>query len=479
MSGRPPLPAALVDALVAHQRRVGAGPAAERAARALLDGATVVATGQQPGLLGGPLLSLHKAVGALAQARRRSRPGAPVVAVFWVASDDHDWDEMDTATVLDAAGAPRVLSLGVDGAGRSVADVPLDPAATGRVLDALAAALPATERGREALALARPSSETTDLATWSTEVLARVLGDVGLVFVEPRVLAPWSGPALAALVRHADAIGDAVRAEVGRRRAAGLAVPVDPRPDEAPLFVRSAPRGPRLRVGFDGARVRLRGEPSAFDRATLAAALERDPSLGSADVVGRVLLQDALLPVVAQVAGPTEAAYLAAVAPAHAVLGLGAPEVVARPSGAWADERALAALAEAGLDVRAVARGAPVPAAALEVATPDDDEAAALRRTADEVEAVLARLSREPGVAHALGGAVRGLRDAAEAHRRALGADAERAVARRRRAVEALRPRGRAQERVLSPVSIVARRGVEGVRQGLEAVAAADDFVVV
>ncbi len=69
------LPADLVAALVAHQRQVGAGPAAERAAAALGAGARAVVTGQQPGLLGGPLLVLHKALGALAHARALTTDG--------------------------------------------------------------------------------------------------------------------------------------------------------------------------------------------------------------------------------------------------------------------------------------------------------------------------------------------------------------------------------------------------------------------
>ena len=54
----------------------------------------VVTTGQQPGLLGGPLYSLYKGISAVRLAERLEELLArPVLPVFWVASEDHDWDE--------------------------------------------------------------------------------------------------------------------------------------------------------------------------------------------------------------------------------------------------------------------------------------------------------------------------------------------------------------------------------------------------
>ena len=54
----------------------------------------MVTTGQQPALYGGPLYNIHKALTAvrLAEALER-RLDKPVLPLFWVASDDHDWAE--------------------------------------------------------------------------------------------------------------------------------------------------------------------------------------------------------------------------------------------------------------------------------------------------------------------------------------------------------------------------------------------------
>jgi hypothetical protein len=58
--------------------------------------ARVIVTGQQPGLLTGPLLVLYKSMAAIELARRlkAAHPRLDFVPVFWVASEDHDFDEI-------------------------------------------------------------------------------------------------------------------------------------------------------------------------------------------------------------------------------------------------------------------------------------------------------------------------------------------------------------------------------------------------
>src|SRR6185436_6909106 len=65
----------------------------------------VVTTGQQPGLFTGPLYTIYKALSAVAVARRLERERrVPVVPVFWVAGDDHDFAEANHAAFLNTAG---------------------------------------------------------------------------------------------------------------------------------------------------------------------------------------------------------------------------------------------------------------------------------------------------------------------------------------------------------------------------------------
>src|SRR5687768_8423330 len=76
------------------ERRQAPQPARTAAARIADPDAVAIMTGQQAGLFGGPLFTLYKALTAVTLAEKVSSDHhVPAIAVFWVESEDHDWDE--------------------------------------------------------------------------------------------------------------------------------------------------------------------------------------------------------------------------------------------------------------------------------------------------------------------------------------------------------------------------------------------------
>jgi len=471
----PTVPAELAERLAARQRELGAGPAAEANARLLADPggpALAVVTGQQPGLLGGSLLTFHKAAGALSLARRLDGLGGRrVVPIFWLASEDHDFDEVNRALVVDRTGQARGLKLDLGADGRSVMDLDVPTSASDVVLARLAEALPDTERGRQALDLAgrRPGE---DFATWCVRVLVSVFGDSGLVIVEPPQLAPWMGAPLAWLLDNAETIRDAVQETGAALDEAGLPAPLWPQePGATALFYRAEPGGRRLRVslGEDGG-VLLRGEPAPFGRAELRELLAREPLRGSGNVIGRVFVQNQLLPVLAYVAGPTEIAYHAQVRVAHEALGRFFPLAVPRPVGSWVDGKSERALRAFGIGVgdALAGRAAPPADGDGEVEAALAAVEAWLRMPPEEVRDLRARGGRGgAALDRALERLAAAWEKADRGVRAGFEADAGTGRARWERLMADLRPRGRPQARVLSPLSLVARHGLEAVRAGL------------
>ena len=93
--------AALADALERQSLEFGAGAAALENIAKIRAGARAVVTGQQVGLLGGPLYVLLKAATAIARAKQATAAtGVEHVPMFWLATEDHDLEEVDQVSLL-------------------------------------------------------------------------------------------------------------------------------------------------------------------------------------------------------------------------------------------------------------------------------------------------------------------------------------------------------------------------------------------
>src|SRR5208337_5331191 len=90
----------VANALEKQNRAWGASQQTLRNIERLRGGASTVVTGQQVGLFGGPLMSLLKVGSLLALAKQVQQSGVECVPVFWLATEDHDLDEVNQALFL-------------------------------------------------------------------------------------------------------------------------------------------------------------------------------------------------------------------------------------------------------------------------------------------------------------------------------------------------------------------------------------------
>jgi bacillithiol biosynthesis cysteine-adding enzyme BshC len=330
--------AEMAQCVAAQQERRGAPPACRDAAARLTDPQTVaVVTGQQAGAFGGPLFTLLKAISALQLAHQASTLlGTPVVAVFWVDAEDHDWDEIASCTVLDAQYQPRTVTLPApEGAGElPIAKLRPDE----RVLEsveALGATLPRTEFTDWTLDLLRTSYRpgvgmAESFATW----LESVLGPHGLIVFDA---ADSSTKRLVADVFKTEIASPgqtaALAAKAGERLAAlGHAPQVVPQADSVSLFYLDGARKPIKRQG-DQFVVGDRSYPAE----ALAAEIAARPEQFSPNVLLRPIVQDTLFPTICYVSGPSELAYLGQLREVYQHFGVAMPLVHPRASATLVD----------------------------------------------------------------------------------------------------------------------------------------------
>ncbi len=137
--------AALVAAL---RQRNGDSPSLALLAQ---PGTVAVVTGQQVGLFSGPAYTIYKALTAAKLAQDLTARGINAVPVFWLATEDHDFAEINHTWVFDSTHQAHKLE--IDGAWSSsqpVGGVPV----TAPPIDALRQALSGFPFGEEVTALA-------------------------------------------------------------------------------------------------------------------------------------------------------------------------------------------------------------------------------------------------------------------------------------------------------------------------------------
>lgn len=308
----------LAAALQLTHLRLAAPPASLRAVAQLKSGeALVVLTGQQPGLLGGPMYTRLKIGTAVAMAEALTiRLGRPVVPLYWNAADDADFDEVAHGTM--ARSDLKLLRFSLPPASRVPRGWVGDIAAS-VVLESLT---PSTGAGLgewfDAWHLARAAGDPLDFGEWHSAEALRWYGDRGLVVVDARwpELRRAAAGLFSRYLAHADQVLDDVVTAGERQRASGYEPSITA--DAAAFALFATPE-----------RVRLKLDPVEA-RAEALRLVATHPSHLSPNVVLRPLVNDVVFPTVAHVAGPAELQYLTQLIPVYERLGVARPVVADR-----------------------------------------------------------------------------------------------------------------------------------------------------
>jgi bacillithiol biosynthesis cysteine-adding enzyme BshC len=309
----------LAEVLHSQNASWGAGEATRRNIETLRDPNSVaVVTGQQVGLFTGPLYTIYKTITTLKLADDLAElTGQPVVPVFWVEGEDHDFDEIAGTQVLRhnelvdlrysghaEADAPADGNLG------AVGRLPLTDQ-IGRVLEQLDAALPDSDFKAAVMEPVRAAyAAGTPLEDAFARLLTSLFDGSGLVLVNPddRRLKALARPLFRREITDPETSSARVQ-QAGRRLAeAGYHVQVRTRATN--LFLLDDVGRHPIDLRGDG-RFELRTDGRTFSEADLLDRLADDPEAFSPNVVLRPLMQDRILPTAAYVAGPSEVSYFA------------------------------------------------------------------------------------------------------------------------------------------------------------------------
>lgn len=350
----PALRRQVAEILRAQNRQMDADRSVEASLDRFADGAVAVVSGQQVGLFSGPSYSFYKVLTALRLAEELTAAGTPAVAVFWLATEDHDLAEVNHCFWPSREGAEKLELPPVDSEGRPVGEVALgDPvsALVDRAVGKLAG--PAARDVGNALAASYGPQETYGSAFG--KLLTRLFAGRGLILLDPlsRELHRLAEPLYrAALERH----NELAQALLARGKALEQA--------NYHVQVKVTERNTLLFITLDGVRRPLRARNGEFllGRRALSLSqvidlLAKSPENFSANVLLRPVVQDTLLPTAAYVAGPAETAYFAQASVAYQRLLGRMPVILPRAGFTLVDAHAIRLLRKYGLEFADILRG--------------------------------------------------------------------------------------------------------------------------
>ncbi|TBL78142.1 bacillithiol biosynthesis cysteine-adding enzyme BshC [Paenibacillus thalictri] len=324
----------LCRVLTRFNRSIGADEAALASIDKLSRPDTLaIVGGQQAGLFTGQLLVIYKAITLLQTAKQaEAQLGRTVVPVFWIAGEDHDFDEVNHIFQLTSDLRVEKIKLERTGDKRgSVSRLQIAAEQWESVLDQLDAGLMQTEFKASLMEQLREfAASSATLVDFFGKMMAWLFRETGLVFInsdDPDLRALESSM-FERLIEEHRPLQAAVENRARKVQELGFTPQVEIQQGNANLFVCSEGERVLLYAQDDGFSTRRHDR--FLTKEQLLDYARQAPGKLSNNVITRPLMQEYLFPVLGTVLGPGEIAYWAQLGEAFHQLGMRMPLIVPR-----------------------------------------------------------------------------------------------------------------------------------------------------
>lgn len=297
----------VADILARQNRAWGASARTLANIERLRQGAFAMVSGQQVGLFGGPLMTILKALMAAKLTQQANEAGIECVPVFWLATTDHDLEEINHVTALDTTWTLQELRAPTQG----VPGAPVGKITFGQevqaVSDAAAELLGESDVSNWLREAYRPGE--TFGSAFAT-LCARLFAEWGVILMDAAdpELHRVAEPVYLSAIAHAPELNDALLQRGAVLEEAGYHQQVKVTSSSTLLFaLRDGARVPVHRHRDEDFEI----EGNKVSREDLLEQITSTPENFSANALLRPVVQDYLLPTIAYAGGPAEVAYFA------------------------------------------------------------------------------------------------------------------------------------------------------------------------
>ncbi len=306
----------LCDALEDINTSCGAGAKTLENIKLLRENDCVaVVTGQQAGLFSGPLYTIYKALSAVKMTECLRGRGFNAVPVFWIATEDHDFEEVSKTFIPGRDGELAELKNEPKRCYENlpVGTIKLDESIKETVKE-LFEDLSNTEFTGELRELIERSwNAETYFGDAFAKLLTKLFGEYGLIILcplDPRLKQLAAPIYKEAIVKSAEIV-ESLRKRSDELQQNGYHAQVLVGEDYFPLFWQASDKTRNALKKSEQGTFKTKDASREFTLAELAEIAEKEPTRFSPSVVLRSVVQDYILPTACYFGGAAEIAYFA------------------------------------------------------------------------------------------------------------------------------------------------------------------------
>ncbi|MGM0851650.1 MAG: bacillithiol biosynthesis cysteine-adding enzyme BshC [Bacillota bacterium] len=322
----------LAECISSYMKSLPSSEKVEESLGKLRNDAVTVIAGQQAGLLTGPLYTIHKIISVIQLARQQEAElKHPVVPVFWIAGEDHDYQEVnhiyiEKGSKLEKIGYPeRIVEK------KMTSNITYKKTVMKKWLDDILVILGETEHTKQlATDLTKMIDEEEDIVRFFAHFVMNLFKDFGLLVIDSAypLLRKLESRHFHHLIENSQSITDKVLEQQVEIRKNGYGTQLDISPIAANLFIQL--QNERALLEREGNKFFEKNRGKAYSSLELLSILDESPESLSNNVVTRPMMQEWLFPTLAFVAGPGEIAYWGELKKAFEFVDLKMPPVVPR-----------------------------------------------------------------------------------------------------------------------------------------------------
>ncbi|WP_226658372.1 bacillithiol biosynthesis cysteine-adding enzyme BshC [Pseudalkalibacillus hwajinpoensis] len=294
--------------------------------------AVTVVAGQQAGVLTGPLYTINKAISVIKLAEEKEQKlGVPVIPVFWVAGEDHDYHEVNHIYSYDEGRERKEAVPQKQMTKQALSDISLDHEAINTWTRDMLKRFGETSYTKEIQGFLEGVTEKSNTyVDHFCYIMTKLFSKHGLVLVDSgnRDFRRLQTDAFKQMIQQNESINEGVLTQAAHLREENYPIGVDLDDQQANLFVKV--NGERILLERLDGRFEGKTTSVSFSKEEMLELAERQPEDLSNNVVTRPIMQDFMFPVLGFVAGPGELAYWALLKPAFHTFGIKMPVIVPR-----------------------------------------------------------------------------------------------------------------------------------------------------